>query len=66
MVEDPCEVLMNTYLTCVKGKNRGLSEGDECEKEAVRYKSCRREQKKSKNNKNLNADASEDESTFGG
>ena len=48
-MEDPCEPFMNLYLRCVKNKDRGLSEGDECENEANQYKTCRRDQKKKKN-----------------
>lgn len=48
-MEDPCESFMNLYLKCVKNKDRGLSEGDECENEANQYKTCRRYQKKKKN-----------------
>ena len=39
--------MMESYLECVEGKTRGLSEGDECLQEAESYKKCRKE-----NNKN--------------
>jgi hypothetical protein len=44
---DPCKPMMESYLECVEGKTRGLSEGDECLQEAESYKKCRKE-----NNKN--------------
>ena len=38
---DPCGKLLDSYLLCVEGHERGLSEGDECKMEADVYKKCR-------------------------
>ena len=37
---DPCGDAIESYLKCVDSKPRGLSEGDECTKEANLYKLC--------------------------
>lgn len=38
---DPCEKDMEAYLKCVESQKDGLSDGNECLKEADRYKACR-------------------------
>jgi hypothetical protein len=56
---DPCKPLIESYLSCVEGKTRGLSEGDECKQEAEIYKKCRKEH----NKKRKNSDAQEPSSS---
>eukprot|EP00981_Chlorochromonas_danica_P012495 scaffold5082_cov195-Ochromonas_danica.AAC.6 len=43
---DPCEKDMEGYLKCVESQKDGLSDGNECLKEAERYKACRALSKK--------------------
>lgn len=50
---DPCLPLLDLYTACVAAHTRGLSEGDDCGKEAATYKDCRKQEKfkKKLNNK---------------
>ena len=42
---DPCLNFLEAYTNCVSEHTKGLSEGDDCGKEAKTYKDCRKEQK---------------------
>lgn len=42
---DPCQPQMDSYLTCVRKHERGLSENDDCQDEVALYKQCRKVQK---------------------
>jgi len=43
--KDRCVGLLEAYVACVEGKNRGLKEGDECLAEGAAYKACRKQEK---------------------
>lgn len=45
---DPCLALLDQYTACVAQHEKGLSEGDDCTKEASAYKTCRRSEKQKK------------------
>ena len=38
---DPCYPQLQAYLKCVDSHTDGLTEGDECHEETLRYKECR-------------------------
>ena len=42
---DRCAPLLDSYLACVESKSKGMSDGDECTEETIKYKACRAEQK---------------------
>ena len=51
---DPCESAMQAYLTCVESHKNGLTEGDDCSDEGIKYKECRKQFNKEKDNKSIN------------
>lgn len=42
---DSCGKYLESYLKCVESHKNGLTEGDDCSKENIEYKVCRKAEK---------------------
>lgn len=42
---DPCQSLLQNYIDCVSEHTRGLSDGDDCSDQTLKYKTCRQKEK---------------------